>query len=97
MWLGEAGYPEAVIPLNARGAEILAATMARYVDKTEVQASGVERYASPVYNYYSSTQDYSTNFTGPVTVQAQNPDEMAQRLAARAKRTRLAQPIGGAR
>lgn len=96
-WIGEAGYPEAVIPLNQRGADILAETMARYVNKADVQASGMERYASPVYNYYSTTQDYSTNITGAITVQSQNPDEMAQKLSARAKRARLAQPIGGAR
>ena len=95
--IGEAGYPEAVIPLNQRGADVLAETMARYVTKGDVQGSQMERYASPTYNYYSTTQDYSTNITGAITVQAQNPDEMAQRLSARAKRARLAQPIGGAR
>ncbi len=95
--IGEAGYPEAVIPLNQRGAEVLAATMARYVGDQDVRGSRMESYATPVYNYYSSSQDYSTQFNGPVTVQAQNPDEMAQRLAARSRRQRLAQPIGGAR
>jgi hypothetical protein len=95
--IGEAGYPEAVIPLNQRGAEVLAATMARYVDKGDVQAAGMERYASPVTNYYSTTQDYSTQFNGPVTVKAQNPDELANKLAARARRQALAQPIRGQR
>jgi TP901 family phage tail tape measure protein len=96
-WLAEAGYPEAVIPLNARGAEVLAATMARYVDKTDIQASGMERYASPVTNYYSNTQDYSTQFNGEITVQAANPDELAHKLQARARRQALAQPIRGQR
>jgi hypothetical protein len=76
---------------------VLAATMARYVGDQDVRGSRMESYATPVYNYYSSSQDYSTQFNGPVTVQAQNPDEMAQRLAARSRRQRLAQPIGGAR
>ena len=96
-WIGEAGYPEAVIPLNARGAEVLAATMARYVDKSDIQASGMERYASPVTNYYTNNQDYSTQFNGQITVQAQNPDELAARLSARARRQALAQPIRGQR
>jgi hypothetical protein len=95
--IGEAGYPEAVIPLNQRGAEVLAATMARYVDKTDIQASGMERYASPVTNYYSNTQDYSTQFNGEITVQAANPDELAHKLQARARRQALAQPIRGQR
>jgi TP901 family phage tail tape measure protein len=95
--IGEAGYPEAVIPLNQRGAEVLAATMARYVDKTDVQAAGMERYASPVTNYYSNTQDYSTQFNGQITVQATNPDELAHKLQARARRQALAQPIRGQR
>lgn len=95
--IGEAGYPEAVIPLNARGAEVLAATMARYVQGSDVQASGMERYASPVTNYYSNNQDYSTQFNGQITVNAQNPDEFAARLAARARRQALSQPIRGQR
>lgn len=96
-WIGEAGYPEAVIPLNARGAEVLAATMARYVQGSDVQASGMERYASPVTNYYTNNQDYSTQFNGQITVNAQNPDELAARLAARARRQALSQPIRGQR
>lgn len=95
--IGEAGYPEAVIPLNQRGADVLAATMARYVDKSDVQASSMERYATPTYNYYSTTQDYSTQFNGEITVQAQNPDDMAIKLASRARRQALAQPIRGQR
>lgn len=95
--IGEAGYPEAVIPLNQRGAEVLAETMARYVGNSEVRGSRMESYATPVSNYYSNSQDYSTQFNGPITVRAQDPEAMAQKLAARARRQRLAQPIGGTR
>jgi hypothetical protein len=95
--IGEAGYPEAVIPLNQRGAEVLAETMARYVGNSEVRGSRMESYATPVNNYYSNSQDYSTQFHGPITVRAQDPEAMAQKLAARARRQRLAQPIGGTR
>ena len=95
--IGEAGYPEAVIPLNQRGANVLAETMARYVGNSEVRGSRMESYATPVNNYYSNSQDYSTQFHGPITVRAQDPEAMAQKLAARARRQRLAQPIGGTR
>ena len=93
--IGEAGYPEAVIPLNQRGADVLAATMARYVGNSDVRGSRVESYATPTANYYSTTSDYSTQFNGQITVQSQNPDQLAQQLRARACRQRLAQPVGG--
>ena len=96
--IGEAGYPEAVIPLNQRGAEVLAATMARYIGKGEAQGAMVGQYATPVVNNYSSQNyDQSTQFNGPITVQAQSPDEMAQALQARARRRALSQPIQGRR
>ena len=96
--IGEAGYPEAVIPLNQRGAEVLAATMARYVDRTSVQGAMVSQYATPVVNNYSSQSfDQSTQFNGPITVKAQSPDDMAHALQARARRRALSQPIQGRR
>lgn len=94
--IGEAGYPEAVIPLNQRGAEVLAATMARYVDNHSAQNALVSPYAtSVVNNYNSSVYDHSTQFNGDITVQAQDPDQMAKLLEARARRQALAQPIRG--
>lgn len=94
--IGEAGYPEAVIPLNARGAEVLAATMARYIDRGTAQQAMVAGYSTPVVNNYSSTTyDQSTRFTGPITVESSNPDEMAQKLAARQRRQALVQPVRG--
>ena len=50
-----------------------------------------------VVNNYSSSYDYRTEYRGAITVQAQDPEELAMRLAARKKVQRLAQPIGGAR
>lgn len=96
-WIAEAGYPEATIPLNQRGADVLAATMSRYLDNTEVRGSQAQQYSSPVINNNDVTYDYRTQFTGAVTVQAQDPDQMAQKLAAKRRRQRLAQPIGGKR
>lgn len=96
--IAEAGYPEAVIPLNQRGADVLAATMARYVDQSQARQAMVGPYASGVVNNYSSSvYDQSTQFNGPITVKAEDPDVMAQRLAARARRSRLAQPVGAGR
>ena len=59
--------------------------------------SQAQQYSSPVINNNDVTYDYRTQFTGAVTVQAQDPDQMAQKLAAKRRRQRLAQPIGGKR
>jgi len=95
--IGEAGYPEAVIPLNARGADVLAATMARYLDNSTVRGSQTMANSSQVVNHFSSSYDYRTQFSGAITVQANDPDAMAAKLAARQRMQRLSQPIGGAR
>jgi len=95
--IGEAGYPEAVIPLNARGADVLAATMARYLDNSTVRGSQTMANSSQVVNHFSSSYDYRTQFSGAITVQANDPDVMAAKLAARQRMQRLSQPIGGAR
>lgn len=92
--VAEAGYPEAVIPLNQRGADVLAETMARYVGNSEVRGANAMQSSSPVYNNYNQSYDYRTQYTGPITVQSQDPDEMAAKLASRKRRQRLAQPIG---
>jgi len=89
--------PEVVIPLNGRGADVLAATMSRYLDNTEVRGSQAQQYSSPVINNNDVTYDHRTQITGAITVQAQDPDQMAQKLAAKRRRQRLAQPIGGKR
>ena len=95
--LAEAGYPEAVIPLNERGAEVLASTMGRYLDNNVARGSQSMANSTRVVNNYSSSYDYRTEYSGAITVQAQDPEELAMRLAARKKVQRLAQPIGGAR
>jgi len=96
VFLGEAGYPEAVIPLNQRGAEVLAATMARYVGQSEVRGAMVSGYSTPVVNNYSShSYDHSTQFNGQITVQANDPNAMALALQAQARRRNLVQPIRG--
>ena len=95
--IGEAGYPEAVIPLNERGAAVLAATMGRYLDNNVAKGSQSMANSTRVVNNYSSSYDYRTEYSGAITVQAQDPEELAMRLAARKKIQRLAQPIGAGR
>lgn len=95
--LAEAGYPEAVIPLNERGAQVLASTMGRYLDNNVARGSQSMANSTRVVNNYSSSYDYRTEYSGAITVQAQDPEELAMRLAARKKVQRLAQPIGGGR
>ena len=83
--VGESG-PEAVIPLNQRGGEFLGNVMARSVGlgSTPVRSGGVSMYKTQI--------DHSTNFTGPITVQATDPADLIAKLAARAKVMALSRP-----
>lgn len=71
---GEAG-PEAVIPLNSRGMQFMTTAMVR-----SMNTAG--RGAVPSYKGESSTTviNKNTQFMGPITVQAQDPNEMARKL-----------------
>lgn len=91
--IGEGG-PELVLPLNERGAKLLAETMARYLQAGEARQAKVAPYASTVINNSTIKQDYSTNFTGPVSVEANDPAELARQLRQQARAKRLIQPIG---
>jgi murein DD-endopeptidase MepM/ murein hydrolase activator NlpD len=76
--IAEAGYPEAVMPLNRRGAEFMAMML--------------KRYSTPSNMGSSASYDQSTNFTGPVTVKANDPREIAHKLARQARHRRLTRP-----
>lgn len=78
--VGERG-PEAVIPLNDQGGEFLA----RSIGLTTM-AGG--RNVS-IHNYRI---DRSTNFTGPITVQANDPAQMLAKLQARQRVRALSRP-----
>jgi murein DD-endopeptidase MepM/ murein hydrolase activator NlpD len=78
--VGERG-PEAVIPLNDRGGEFLA----RSIGLTTM-AGGRDVHIS---NYRI---DRSTNFTGPITVQANDPNELLAKLQARQRVRALSRP-----
>lgn len=80
--VGENG-PEMVLPLNGRGAEFLSEVMLKNQQANKLKDAYVSRNSVPevskrIVNNYQ--YDHSTNFTGPVSVQASDPDEMARKL-----------------
>lgn len=92
--VGEAGA-EAVIPLNYRGANVLADAMVRYVSSSDVLASRVQPYATSNSQSYNHNQyDHSTQINGPITVESNDPSEFARKMQMRQRRQRLLQPIG---
>lgn len=81
--VGENG-PEAVLPLNQRGVDFMFEVMKRNSSDSKralVASGGVPLQASTV-SYYSRI-DKSTQITGPITVQAQDPDEMLRKIRAK--------------
>lgn len=89
--VGEKGK-EAVFPLNQRGVDFMMAVMKQY--NTEARNATVagrnpQAMSGSVYNMRA---DYSTSITGPITVQAQDPDEMLRKIEARKRRDRLVAP-----
>lgn len=91
--LGESGFPEVVIPLDARGAGFLEGVMQRYLDTDTARGVRTAPYAASV-STVTNTYDSSTTFSGPIQVQANDPDVMARKLEARTRRSRAIQPIG---
>ena len=89
--VGEGG-PEVVFPLNERGAEFLLSIMNR-MNKDAWQARMGNRYSSPVTVTTVHNQvDHSTKFTGEITVQAQDPNQMAVALENRKRLAALTAP-----
>lgn len=85
--IGEAGYPEAVIPLNTQGAQFMAGT---------IKEALAGLYASPTkYQGASSVTniDKSTQFTGAITVVSNDPNEMARRLEDQSRLRRLVRSV----
>lgn len=81
--VGENG-PEAVLPLNQRGVDFLFEVMKRNSSdsKRALVASGGVPLQGNTVSYYSRI-DKSTQITGPITVQSQDPDEMLRKLQAK--------------
>ena len=89
--VGERG-PEAVLPLNNRGVDFLL-SMARQLNTDGWQARNSNAYATKLQPTISTTTvDSSTNFTGPITVEAQDPNAMANALKNKARMQALTRP-----
>ena len=86
--VGDAG-PEAVIPLNDQGAAFLATAI------HGAEARGIGMGSSPMrggMSVYNTRIDKSTNFTGPITVQANDPNELLSKLQSRQRVMALSRP-----
>lgn len=88
---GEHG-PEGIIPLNSHGHDFLAG-MYQDITKQLVRSMGT----IPSQVAYSGTSgvasvDASTNFNGPITVQASDPDKMARELKEKSRLKQLTRP-----
>ena len=86
--VGESG-PEAVIPLNDAGVAFMAKAI------HGAAARGVGLGSSPMgggMSVYNTRIDRSTNFTGPITVQANDPGELLAKLQARQRVMALSRP-----
>ena len=92
--VGEKG-PEAVIPLNDQGADFLRKTMSGLGGRGVGLTGSTPLLANTIHNYQI---DRSTTFTGAITVQANNPNELINQLRARQRTAALSQAaLGGAR
>lgn len=86
----EAG-PEAMIPLNARGEQFMGGMIAKSLANGIVRAGGAAMSSQTTY------ADYSTNYSGPISVAADDPRAMERQLAARKRVQRLTNPTGSTR
>ena len=84
--VGERG-PEAVIPLNSGGANFMADVMTHAMG-----GRNVGRMHGGHGSIYATKIDRSTNFTGPITVQANDPGELMHKLQARQRVMALSRP-----
>lgn len=80
--VGEAGYAEAIIPLNSRGAKFMADSLAMMHTKGKNMSYGEASSAMNVYNN-------STNFNGEIRIEAQDPNEMTRKLKHKARMNAL--------
>jgi hypothetical protein len=80
---------EVVLPLNDQGMTFLS----KAIHGAEVR--GIGMHSSPMgggMNVYNTRIDRSTNFTGPITVQANDPNELLAKLQARQRVMALSRP-----
>jgi hypothetical protein len=98
--VGERG-PEAVIPLNERGAEFVSAILERTrANHSDVRGAHTAAHGQPIaHNLYNTYKiDKSTTFSGPITVQANDTREFLRELQQRQRTAALTQPqLAGSR
>ena len=81
-YFGEFG-PETVLPLDQRGADVLADVMRRYLSASEVRKM-LTLGSSPVGSQVEiNNYDNKTVISGEITVKANDPNEMARQLRAK--------------
>lgn len=84
--VGERGA-EAVIPLSDKGADFMAMVLGRFANGQD-KAHGQQTVSTKTVTY-SQTVDSSVNFTGPVTVESNDPNEVGRKLEEKARMQRL--------
>lgn len=83
---------EAAIPLNATGHAYMADSY-RAISRELARSMGTaNRGVTPTGGPQQVTYDYSTSFTGPISVVADNPNQMLAALAAKKRIARLSRP-----
>ena len=100
--VGEGG-PETVLPLNSTGASFVAKTLRASLQMmganpnlaSEVRRGQMQQFGSPARSeMHIHHTDASTNFTGDITVVAQDPNQMARSLQERKRLQALTRPVG---
>jgi hypothetical protein len=89
--VGEKG-PEAILPLNKSGLEFMLSLMNRYATQSEVRMLTTNQRRAEItsnQNVSSMSYDQHTEFSGPISVVANDPDEMARSLVSRQRRQAL--------
>ena len=91
--VGESVYPEAIIPLNHRGVDVLAQALRAVFDSGGFHnALGMGGAGAPISVVYQTTEDHSVNVTGPVEVTSNDPDRVLRVIEAKARQRALIQP-----
>jgi hypothetical protein len=95
--IGERG-PEAVLPLNERGADFLSTLISKHSSGKDARGLWT-RGDSPVMVHNANTYhvNKSTNFTGAITVTANSPEELIAKLQARQRLSALSNAAQGGR
>lgn len=85
--VGERGA-EAVLPLDAKGADFMAGLLDRFAVRGNDRAMGAQTVTTKTVTYNQHV-DSSINYSGDITVQAQDPNEMGRKLEEKARLERL--------